>query len=216
MPNQAAAETADRASLTPVLRTVGNVAAGGGAAAVSQLLTQLSGNLLLAVRLLDTQCCSLIGWNTSVELNSTLRAAEPRCAGAAIPALLRCMQSPHRGLAKEAAWAVSNIAGSPGRSGVDALLAAGGAAIITNTLKEAAFDIRKEAAYAVANLCAGELTAVLCTQQHALCCGTTSAHQLLVGSDAAGGGGGTGDAAALTAMVGQDRKALEAMLDLMR
>jgi hypothetical protein len=67
------------------------------------------------------------------------------------------MQSPHRGLAKEAAWAVSNIAGSPGRLGVDALLAAGGAAVITATLKEAAFDIRKEAAYAVANLCAGKL-----------------------------------------------------------
>jgi hypothetical protein len=46
VPDQAAAETADRALLTPVLRTVGNVAAGGGAAAVSQLLHQLSGNLL--------------------------------------------------------------------------------------------------------------------------------------------------------------------------
>lgn len=43
MPDQAAAETADRALLTPVLRTVGNVAAGGGAAAVSQLLGYLSG-----------------------------------------------------------------------------------------------------------------------------------------------------------------------------
>lgn len=31
-----------------------------------------------------------------------------------------------------------------------------------------------------------------------------------------GGGGGSGDAAALTAMVGWDRAALEAMLDLIR
>ena len=45
VPDQAAAETADRALLTPVLRTVGNVAAGGGAAAVSQLLDQHSGIL---------------------------------------------------------------------------------------------------------------------------------------------------------------------------
>jgi importin subunit alpha-6/7 len=87
----------------------------------------------------------------------------PLGAGGAVPALLRCMQSPHRGLAKEASWAVSNIAGSPGRSGVDALVAAGGAAVITKTLKEAAFDIRKEAAYAVANICAGELGSVLCS-----------------------------------------------------
>jgi hypothetical protein len=44
----------------------------------------------------------------------------------------------------------------------------------------------------------------------------TSADQPSTESHAAGGGGGTGDAAALMAMVGQDRKALEAMLDLMR
>lgn len=135
------------------------------------------------------------------------------------------MQSPHRGLAKEAAWAISNIAGSPGRSGVDALLAAGGAALITITLKEAAFDIRKEAAYAVANLCAGELTLRCFAHRNMhfgvrrrlyISCGKMSAHQLSVESHAAGGGGGTGDASALTAMVGQDCKALEAMLDLMR
>ena len=103
------------------------------------------------------------------EWKSTLETAVLPCAGAAVPALLRCMQSPHRGLAKEAAWAVSNIAGSPGRSGVDALLAAGGATVITNTLKEAAFDIRKEAAYAVANLCAGEFSLQCSAHTNMLC-----------------------------------------------
>lgn len=39
---------------------------------------------------------------------------------------------------------------------MEALAAVGGAEIITTTLKESAFDIRKEAAYAVANMCAGE------------------------------------------------------------
>lgn len=73
-----------------------------------------------------------------------------------MPALLRCMRSGHRGLAKEAVWAVSNVAGAPGRAGVDALVAAGGAAVIIATVKAAAFDIRKEAAFALANLCAGE------------------------------------------------------------
>lgn len=44
MPDEAAGEAADRALLTPVLRTVGNVAAGGGAAAVQQLLSHASGD----------------------------------------------------------------------------------------------------------------------------------------------------------------------------
>ncbi len=43
VPNQAAAEAGDRAVLTPLLRTVGNVAAGGGSPAMSQLLSHASG-----------------------------------------------------------------------------------------------------------------------------------------------------------------------------
>lgn len=38
---------------------------------------------------------------------------------------------------------------------MDALAAAGGVPVVVTTLKESAFDIRKEAAYALANICAG-------------------------------------------------------------
>lgn len=73
-----------------------------------------------------------------------------------MPTLLRCMESSHRGIAKEAAWAVSNLAGAPGRAGCEAVLKAGGGPVIVTTLKDGAFDIRKEAAFALANLCAGQ------------------------------------------------------------
>ncbi len=53
VPNQAAAEAGDRAVLTPLLRTVGNVAAGGGAPAMSQLLSHASGASRSSV-----DCCS--------------------------------------------------------------------------------------------------------------------------------------------------------------
>jgi hypothetical protein len=80
-------EESGRALLIPLLRSLGNVAAGGGAAAVEQLLG-------------------------------------PEAAPA-LQALVTCSQSHHHGLQREACWVLSNIAGLPGRGGVDALKAAG-------------------------------------------------------------------------------------------
>lgn len=116
-PSWEAVEKADRTILTPVLRTFGNLAAGGGEAVSGQLLS---------------------------------------CAdGGAAAAVVRCMRSSHRGIAKEACWAAANVAGTPGRAGSDAIVAAGGASVAIEVLKDAGFDIRKEASFLIANICAG-------------------------------------------------------------
>ncbi|KAK9808864.1 hypothetical protein WJX72_005408 [[Myrmecia] bisecta] len=56
---------------------------------------------------------------------------------------------------KEAAWTLSNMAGVPGRAGVEVLVAAGALPVLLQVLAQAAFDLRKEVAFAIANICAG-------------------------------------------------------------
>jgi hypothetical protein len=79
---------AGRALLTPLLRALGNVAAGGGAAAVAQLLAPAPAS----------------GW---------------------VGGVVGCAQAAHRGVAREACWVLSSLAGVPGRGGVEAIKAAG-------------------------------------------------------------------------------------------
>lgn len=71
-------------------------------------------------------------------------------------ALTRTAQSTHRGLQKEAAWALGSVAGTPGRAGSDAVLAAGGVPVLKRLLLTGGYDVRKEAVFALANICAGE------------------------------------------------------------
>jgi hypothetical protein len=109
-------EQTGRGLLIPLLRSLGNVAAGGGAAAVEQLLSP--------------------------------------DAAPALQALVTCAQSRHHGLQREACWVLSNVAGTPGRGGIEALKAVGAVPTLMRLLKESPFQVRKEAAFALANICA--------------------------------------------------------------
>ncbi|KAI7843347.1 hypothetical protein COHA_003044 [Chlorella ohadii] len=109
-------EQEGRGLLIPLLRSLGNVAAGGGAAAVEQLLSP--------------------------------------DAAPALQALVTCAQSHHHGLQREACWVLSNVAGTPGRGGIEALKSVGAVPTLMRLLKESPFQVRKEAAFALANVCA--------------------------------------------------------------
>ena len=73
-----------------------------------------------------------------------------------MPALTRAARSSHRGLQKEAAWALGSLAGAPGPAGSRAVQAAGGVPVLLQLLKGGGFDVRKEAVFALANICAGD------------------------------------------------------------
>ncbi|KAL2623521.1 hypothetical protein R1flu_003726 [Riccia fluitans] len=72
--------------------------------------------------------------------------------GGIIGALSRCLDMGHRTMQKEAAWAVSNIAAG---STLQKRMVFQGGAIpsLLHILATAAFDVRKEAAYALGNVC---------------------------------------------------------------
>lgn len=72
-----------------------------------------------------------------------------------IIAVVTAAQQVHHGLQREAAWVLSNIAGMPGKDGVLALHQAGAFPVLLSLLKEQPFHVRKEAAFALANICAG-------------------------------------------------------------
>ena len=106
-----------RGVLTPLLRLLGNVAAGAGHAGVEQLL--------------------------SSEAKATIRV------------VVVCAESFHHGLQREASWVLASIAGAPGRAGVEAIKSANALPALLSLLKNQPFHVRKEAAYALANVCAG-------------------------------------------------------------
>jgi len=72
--------------------------------------------------------------------------------GGVIGALARCLESEHRTLQKEAAWAVSNIAAGS-LLHKQAVFNGGPVPPLLHLLATAAFDVRKESAYALGNLC---------------------------------------------------------------
>ena len=164
-----------RALLTPVLRCVGNIAAGGGSNAIQQILTSGEGFELNHGRLIlphiewqSRACLGLQSTERQTGGSSDVLAIcfpQPCCQGmtiyilcaaaAAVPALCLCAQSQHRGLQKEALWALGSVTGSPGLLGVAAVQQAGGVPVLVSLLKGGAFDVRKEAAFALANVTAG-------------------------------------------------------------
>jgi len=72
-----------------------------------------------------------------------------------IKSVVICAESAEHGLQREAAWVLANYAGTPGRAGVDAIKKAGAVPALMSLLKNQPFHVRKEAAYALANICAG-------------------------------------------------------------
>ncbi|GBG65731.1 hypothetical protein CBR_g52325 [Chara braunii] len=78
-------------------------------------------------------------------------------AGAEIPGgliggLVRCLESEHRILQKEAAWVLSNIAGGT-VAHKEAVFSGGAMPPLLHLLATAAFDVRKEVAYVIGNVC---------------------------------------------------------------
>lgn len=80
--------------LTPVLRSLGNVAAAGGDRALQQLLGQQAG----------------------AQGGGEAQGKQPQQQQQLlVPCLVACLAGGPGGVCKEAAWALSNIAGVPGR-----------------------------------------------------------------------------------------------------
>ena len=81
------------------------------------------------------------------------RLLAPTTAPAILGCLRQCLLASHRGIQKEAAWAISNLASSSQRHHLELVRDACLGDLCT-LLRESQFDIKKEAAYAVSNLCA--------------------------------------------------------------
>lgn len=106
-----------RAILTPVLRCLGNTAAGANVDTTKHVITSHN--------------------------------------GAAVQSMIACLKSSHRGLQKEAAWSLSNIAGSPDKSGPAAVKNSGAVPLLLEMICTSAFDVRKEVGFILANICVG-------------------------------------------------------------
>ncbi|XP_071709844.1 importin subunit alpha-9-like isoform X2 [Rutidosis leptorrhynchoides] len=71
-----------------------------------------------------------------------------------IRSLSKCLKSDHRGLKKEAAWVLSNIAaGSAGHKQL--ICKSEAASILLKLLNTEQFDLKREVAYVIGNLCVG-------------------------------------------------------------
>nr|ATG70964.1 importin alpha isoform 9 [Juniperus flaccida] len=72
--------------------------------------------------------------------------------GSVVGAMIRCLESQHRTLKKEAAWALSNIAAGT-LVHKQLIFSSGAVSSLLHLLVTATFDIRKEVAYVLGNLC---------------------------------------------------------------
>ncbi|XP_002985897.2 importin subunit alpha-9 [Selaginella moellendorffii] len=78
-------------------------------------------------------------------------AAGSTVPGGVVGALVRCLQTNHRALQKEAAWVISNLAAGSMQHKEHVFPVACGP--LVNLLATASFDVKKEAVYALGNLC---------------------------------------------------------------
>lgn len=72
-----------------------------------------------------------------------------------VKTLVICAESSQLGVEREAAWALGCIAGLPGTLGAQIVKKSGGIPILLNLLQEKPFHVKKEAAFALENICAG-------------------------------------------------------------
>ncbi|WMV52340.1 hypothetical protein MTR67_045725 [Solanum verrucosum] len=95
----------------------------------------------------------ILDMSTSLQLLiPVLRSLGNLVAGDAIQALVKCLKSEHRILNKEAAWVLSNIAaGSVEHKRL--IYSSEAMPLLLNLLSKAAFDIKKEVAYVLGNIC---------------------------------------------------------------
>jgi len=81
--------------------------------------------------------------------------APERVNGGALKSIVVCAESRHHGLQRLASWILASIAGFPGRDGLEVLKLIGAIPVLKSLLKEQPFQVRKEAAFALANVAAG-------------------------------------------------------------
>jgi importin subunit alpha-1 len=79
----------------------------------------------------------------------------PEKSSSVLNATVLCAESHHHRLQQEAAWVLGNVAGIPGRQGVDALKSSHAIPVLMSLLKHQPFQVRKEAAFALMNVAAG-------------------------------------------------------------
>lgn len=79
----------------------------------------------------------------------------PDKASGVLNVTVLCAESHHHRLQQEAAWVLGNVAGIPGRQGVDALKSSHAIPVLLSLLKHQPFQVRKEAAFALMNVAAG-------------------------------------------------------------
>ena len=127
--------------LTPLLRTLGNVVAAVGAENFSKTES---------LKLLKSH---LIPNSQQITAESEMYAGSTSFA--TIKYVVYCADSAYHGLKREAAVVLANYAGTPGRDGVEAIKKACGVPALLYLLKEQPFHVRREAAFALANICAG-------------------------------------------------------------
>ncbi|KAH7624774.1 hypothetical protein Ndes2526B_g00143 [Nannochloris sp. 'desiccata'] len=135
----ASASAAARVLVTPLLRTLGNVLAAVGGVGGSGNVGKESSAIFLS---------QLIP-------NERTESQESFVASETIKSVVICAESAEHGLQREAAWVLANYAGTSGRAGVDAIKKAGAVPALMSLLKHQPFHVRKEAAFALANICAG-------------------------------------------------------------
>jgi importin subunit alpha-1 len=141
-------ESVARGLVTPLLRTLGNILA--ASSSIEKNSSFISAQLIPDDNFVHQQ-------QQEEEMNDDLfNKKDSELASETIKSVVMCAESAHdHGLQREAAWVLANYAGCPGRSGVDTIKKAGAVPALMSLLKEQPFHVRKEAAFALANICAG-------------------------------------------------------------
>lgn len=108
--------------LIPVLCSLGNIVAGGGAKAVAHLAPPL-GSVATCTSYASTAADVFTPWSPTHDAGVAPSSAPGNAPYAELAmrsakALLHCLACAHGAVQKEAAWVLANLAGLPGRCGL--------------------------------------------------------------------------------------------------